>query len=246
MTVTTPLTAEELTTEILAAIPPFDDALALRTYAHLSHTPEERAKLERWYFEQHILAVVTNALAIAETDIQIEEARKAVAWYAATYLDHLNDVLNARSRTASPFITGGANFPTRRNQKALQAEANRERALQKFVKTGQARIRKGIEALQTTDQKSAAIVKRMCAQIDQELVRIAKIERGEMPGFEKKHFVAVITRLTRQLYRKGFLAETNAVLDHIDRRVNELGTTGAFPAKHSIWKLYTEPEGGAS
>jgi hypothetical protein len=235
-------TAEAIAGEILASIPPFDDELALRTYQHLSHTPEERAKLERWYFERHILTVVTNALAIAGTLAQLEELQKAVTWYASAYLTRLNDVLSARSKTASAFITGGANFPVKRNQKALQVEANRERALELFVKSGQHEIRRRIETLETPEQKSAAIVQRVCKTIDQELASIAAIERGEMPGFEKKHFVAVITRLTRQLYRKGFLAETNVVLDHIAARQNALEIEGLSP-RHSIWKLRTDPEG---
>jgi hypothetical protein len=235
-------TAEAIAGKILASIPPFDDELALRTYQHLSHTPEERAKLERWYFERHILAVVTNALAIAGTPEQLEELQSAVSWYASAYLTRLNDVLSARSRTASSFITGGANFPVKRNQKALQVEANRERALELFVKSGRHEIRRRIKALETPEQKSAAIVQRVCRTIDQELVSIAAIERGEMPGFEKKHFVAVITRLTRQLYRKGFLAETNAVLDHIAARQNALEIEGLSP-RHSIWKLRTDLEG---
>jgi hypothetical protein len=235
-------TAEAIAGEILASIPSFNDDLALRTYAHLSHTPEDRARMERDGFHAHILNVVTNALALAGTPDQFEELQKAVTWYASAYLTRLNDVLSARSRTASSFITGGANFPVKRNQKALQVEANRERALELFVKSGQHEIRRRIEALETPEQKSAALVQRVCRTIDQELVSIAAIERGEMPGFEKKHFVAVITRLTRQLYRKGFLAETNAVLDHIAARQNTIEIEGLSP-RHSIWKLRTDLEG---
>lgn len=231
--------AATITQEVLASIPAFDDALALRTYAHLTHTPEQRARSEREAFEAHILNVVTNALAIAESPAQQDELRKAVTWYASAYLTRLNDVLHARSKTASSFITGGANFPVKRNQKALQTESNRESMLQMFVKSGQIDIARRIAALETPEQKSAAIVKRMCKAVDKDLAIIAAIERGEQPGFESKAFVSSITRTVRGIYRNAFDTEGDAVLDHIERRRQELGIQAL--AKSSIWKLRAEP-----
>jgi hypothetical protein len=245
MTITTSPTAEAITAEILASIPPFNDELALRTYSHLSHTPEERARWERDGFHAHILAVTVTALTYAESATQLEELHRAVSDYATGYLTRLNDVLSARSRTASSFITGGANFPTKRNQKALAVEAKREEDLKAFAKRGQNRIRQRLSDLQTPEQKAAAIVKRLTTAIERDLVTIAKIERGEMPGFDAASFKASIVRIVRGLHKQGFLSETNAVLDFIDRRVNELDIA-AFTAKHGIWKLYTKVEGGAS
>lgn len=232
--------AERITAEILAGLPPFDDALALRTYQHLSHTPEDRARQERDAFEAHILDTVRMALVKAETDEQLAELQRAVSVYAISYRSRLYDVLTARSKTASAFITGGANFPTRRNQKALGVETRREDALRKYVKLGRSRVVDRIAALETPAQKSAAIVRRMCAEIDKDLATIATIERGDSPGFDVKAFVSSITRIVRGLHRKGFQAEANAVLDHIAARREELGI--AALAKSSIWKLRTDLE----
>jgi hypothetical protein len=242
MSTTAPTLSEAIAGEILASIPPFDDELALWAYQHLTHTPEDRARLERSGFYDHVREAVEISMKYAETPAQVEELKRATVHYVLGYQRKLYAVLNARSRTASAFITGGAGFPSKRNQKALEVEAKREAELRKYVKTGMQRIRDLIEALETPEQKSAAIVQRVCKTIDQELASIAAIERGEMPGFDKKHFVAVITRLTRQLYRKGFLAETNAVLDHIAARQNALEIEGLSP-RHSIWKLRTDLEG---
>jgi hypothetical protein len=232
--------AKQITTTILASIPEFDYALALRTYAHLSHTPEERAHRERFNFEHRIESLVSEALKRAETPTQQDELCKAVAKYATEYQTRLYAVLNARSRTASAFITGGANFPTKRNEKALAVESKRERELESWSRSAWANVLSRLDALQTSEQKSAAIVKRMCAAVDQELVTIAAIERGEKPGFETKHFTSVVTRIVRGLWRQGFRAECNAVLDYTAKRMVEQGITQSLTTKHAIWKLYTE------
>lgn len=49
------------------------------------------------------------------------------------YIVHFLRWLNARSRTASPMVTGPAKFPTARNQKALNAEQNVYEKWRKFV-----------------------------------------------------------------------------------------------------------------
>jgi hypothetical protein len=239
-------TAKQIATEILASIPPFDDALALRTYAHLSHTPEDRARRERESFEAHILNVVELTLPYVGTPAQFEELSRAVTDYATGYQARLYEVLGARSRTASSFITGGANFPVKRNQKALAVEGKREAELERWLTNGLVRIRERIDAIATPEQKSGAIVKRMCAAIDQELLTIAAIERGEKPGFEAKHFAAVITRIVRGLWKQGFRAECNAVLNHTAKRMVELGITQSLTTKHAIWKHHTDLEGGGS
>lgn len=238
MTATSSPTAGAIAGEILVSIPAFDDALALRTYAHLSHTPDIRARQERDGYEAHILAVVTNSLEHVGTRAQLEELHAAVTEYAIGYQSRLYQVLGARSRTASAFITGGANFPSRRNQKALATESKREEELRKYVRIGTQRVVDRIKALDTPALKSAVIVARMCKGLDGDLAMIAAIERGEMPGYEVKSFTASITRIVGGLHRKGFLSETNAVLDHIERRREELCINAL--AKSAIWGWRTD------
>lgn len=231
--------AEQITDRILGQIPAFDDALALRTYAHLSHTPEDRARRERDGFRAHVTDVATIALKTAETPEQLAELDRAVSEYATGYLARLNAVLAARSRTASSFITGGANFPTKRNNKALAIESNREQELIKYQRVGMQRVRDRIAALETPEQKSGVIIRRICAAVDKELATIHAIENGIMPGFETKAFVSSIARIVRGLYRQGFRVETNAVLNHIDQRKAELGITNPSD-RNGIWNLRTE------
>jgi hypothetical protein len=234
------VSAETITYNVLAAIPPFDIDLAIRAFGRLSHTPEQRAAYERELFQQHIGDVVAEALKRAETDAQIAIVEPEVTTYAAGYLTRLNAVLNARANTASAFITGGAGFNVRRNDKALGTEDRRAMELREYATKGQQRIYAAIKALETPEQKVAAMAAEAVRLIDRDLVTIAAIECGDMPGFSAKSFVSSTNRLVRSMHRNGFYAATNAVLDHIDRRVNELNITGSFTAKHPIWKLYTE------
>jgi hypothetical protein len=96
---------------------------AYRAFVNVSFNPEIRGESQRDSFATEIIKLYDELIKldperIAEIEQDIEDytqrlLKKELAW------------LGAKSRTISPMITGPANFPAQRNQKALDTEHNR-------------------------------------------------------------------------------------------------------------------------
>ena len=114
---------------------------AYRAFVNVSFDPEIRGESQRDSFATEIIElyeelIKLNPERIAEIEQDIEDytqrlLKKELAW------------LGAKSRTISPMITGPANFPTARNEKALSSEHNRTTEYLEFVENAKkALIRK--------------------------------------------------------------------------------------------------------
>lgn len=117
--------------------------LAQRAHAGTSFVPEERARTERAGYA----ATLTSDYDALAKHVDTDEKRHALAaefaryreGYKARYLGYLG----ARARCMSTMITGGSNFPVRRQQKinasadkrSADLVAYRERALASILKT---------------------------------------------------------------------------------------------------------------
>lgn len=91
-------------------------------FRNTSFSPDDRAIQFQNQYVIEIDNFATNLMSLAETTEQKEKAILEIERYKEGYLKRQNSILDARSRTASTMITGGANFPTKRNQKALDRE----------------------------------------------------------------------------------------------------------------------------
>ncbi len=91
-------------------------------FRNTSFSPDDRAIQFQNQYVIEIDNFATNLMSLAETTEQKEKAISEIERYKEGYLKRQNSILDARSRTASTMITGGANFPTKRNQKALDRE----------------------------------------------------------------------------------------------------------------------------
>ena len=101
--------------------------LADQSHAHTSWDPEKRSAQEIQGFVDHIKDVYDSMQKYAKTDAQKELLDTEMERYQAGYATKYNADLAAKGRTFSSMITGGSKFPTRRHEKANQAEQNRYR-----------------------------------------------------------------------------------------------------------------------
>ena len=85
-----------------------------------SFSPEKRAKTFVKEYSDQLASDVRTLERIPE-----DERRISVEDYIERYNQKLAAYVGAKSRTMSSMVTGPANFPTRRNQNALQSERNR-------------------------------------------------------------------------------------------------------------------------
>ncbi|KAB2814560.1 hypothetical protein [Phaeocystidibacter luteus] len=109
---------------------------ARRAFDWISFSPEKRG--DRFISDyQSILEDRIKALQEAgASDAELETFYKR-------YRSKVQDVISAKSRTASPMITGPAKFPTDRNNKALDVEMKRHNELHDFIDKALSRFQKG-------------------------------------------------------------------------------------------------------
>lgn len=98
---------------------------AERAYHNTSHFPERGAKI-----------LISDLESMLNSDIEYLEHKKvpadAIERYKAKFEAMARNWIAAKSRCISSFITGPANFPVRRAEKANASEQNRYNDLQRF------------------------------------------------------------------------------------------------------------------
>ena len=120
------------TDEFKADISLLNKELLRNAHAGTSFDPEKRAETEKEYFKAEVNSVYNELKGQAKTDKQKAELKDEIAKFQKKYAEKFNDTLASRGRMLSPMITGPANFPTRRNDKAYSSYENKVRENAKF------------------------------------------------------------------------------------------------------------------
>lgn len=94
---------------------------AQNAYNGVSFSPEKRGT--------QIIKDYSKAL---ESDLKAIEDEETKEEYKSKFIQLFLNILNAKSRTISPMITGPARFPVERNRKALESEYNHYLKLDDF------------------------------------------------------------------------------------------------------------------
>src|SRR5437899_3210455 len=104
-----------------------DRILAIRAYNNLSHTPEQRADTDIGWYREAVEALQAKLSQLAKTPQQQALISAQIERYADNYRQCQHAIWAAMTRTASAFIVGPSNFPTRSNEKRLDT-VDRRRA----------------------------------------------------------------------------------------------------------------------
>lgn len=114
-------------------------------YRWNSFRPERRVDADIAGYIKDVLALAELLEQAAEGDpAKIAEAVAQVEAYRLRYIDWQYTLWAAKSRTASPMVTGPANFPVERNRKALDAEMKKWDAYQKWATRAEAAALKAV------------------------------------------------------------------------------------------------------
>jgi hypothetical protein len=172
-------------------------------YRHTSHTPGRRGEQVRAEYVEHIKSVEQRLAKRAKTPEQREELREELQRYKATYRSKLLAVLEAKSRTASPMITGPSKFPTARNRKRMETADRRTSELLDWSAKAVARIGNKIdppsissdrgdeavsalkkkiedaEKLQDTMKRSNRVIRSKKLSDEQKMAKLGEIGVGE-------------------------------------------------------------------
>jgi hypothetical protein len=162
---------------------PYD--AAYRAHTGTSFVPERRAKDCQAEFASHVQALFDSCLPSAETEAQqtvlLEEMVRYRDGYKVKVLAHLG----AQSRCMSTMITGGSNFPVRRNDKANTAEHRRLEELLAWDTRARRAVFHAVLAARTSEQVCDAEWADLKSYIDHRAISAniaGKIERLAVHG----------------------------------------------------------------
>lgn len=121
-----------------------DYETARRAHQGTSHSPEKRARGEQDQYVNQLKDVYNRYIGLATTPEKQTILFDELNAYKAGYLRHATAMLQAKSRVISVLVTGPANFPTRRNNKANAAADQKTQAFLEWDKKARKAIRKAL------------------------------------------------------------------------------------------------------
>ncbi len=182
---------------------------AYRAYSNISFDPEKRAAQTVKYYEEELDSDL-------ESMPECERGR-----YADGYKKHLFAWLYAKSRCLSSMITGPANFPVRRNEKANRTEHNRSVEFSEWRTKALKSISKKVEESKPNVQKDFEALEGWKIQVD-------KLFQGWLVDRFRSRLETVA--------RTGNTELVQAVLDYFAEQQKAKGIILATP-RHGVWKI---------
>ena len=189
--------------------------LLRNAHAGTSFDPEKRAETEKEYFKAEVNSVYNELKGSAETDKQKAELKDEIIKFQKKYAEKYNDLLATRGRMLSPMITGPANFPTRRNDKAYSSYENKRQAnatfRNKVVSSIKKRWRK--ENIEAAGGEKAILEKKLAGleKSHQQMKDINVIMRKKVPDDDKREQLkkaGISDTLIRDVFKPDYLGRT--------------------------------------
>jgi len=213
---------------------PYDSAY--RAYSGISHVPEKRAQQEQDDYVGHMQSAYDDAIKVAKTDEQRTIIDNAFEDYRQGFIKRKQAHLQAKSRVLSPMITGPANFPVRRNEKANQVERKRLDELVEWDNKAREKLKSialgSRPEAEIAEEKFIAIKK----GIESSLATINGIDEGTVKGSSRALFVNNLTGRIKTLAKNENADLVNKVLDTIQDYQKDLKKPLITP-QNSIWAL---------
>ena len=139
--------------EIVIKPEDIDYERARRAYSNISMDPERRAISAQQDYVSTMNSIYNRLSALAQTDEQKRILTEEFKKFQQGYIQRYNALLDAKSRTASPMITGPSNFPVERNRKRMEIENRRRKELLDYGKRQPDRIEKLLKSKDTDENK---------------------------------------------------------------------------------------------
>jgi len=208
---------------------------AYNAYSAISFDPEKRAAQTQHDYVDTLDKLYNKLSALAKSPEQISIMWQQLERYKEGYLSHENAVLSAKSRTASPMITGPANFPTARNQKALEVEHNRSVEFSDWDDKAEKTAIKAVKDAAPQEQKDYERWQSIKKTLDSKMASIIAIDNGEYPG-ARSLFVSSLSGFIKKMAANGQAEDVKKSLEYI-KSVGDKHSKPIFSANNEIWKL---------
>lgn len=204
--------------------------LAYRAYRGISFSPEKRAE-----------SVVKDYSEELENDLKtMPEVQKDR--YIQNYRKYLSAWLSAKGRCLSSMITGPANFPTRRNEKANRSEENRGKEFFAWRERALEAIKKQELANRSPQEVVNDEWKQVQRNIGSSLGTIIGIDNGDegCRGYARPLFVSSVTNTIKTLAKNGKTELVKLALNYIrgiNKQTIENGGKEVITSRNGIWEL---------
>ncbi len=209
---------------------------ARRAYSWNSMDPEGRGEYDRKEYVDHMQNLWDRVSGLAETHEQQKILREEFERYRQGYLQRRKALFAATSRTASSMVTGPANFPTAKNQKALNAENNRLNELLDWDKRAQAAIERKLSEAKTPEQAENEESEKLKGEVVSLVGTLKAIEAGEK-GLEANLFKSSLLNKLKRSAEQGNVTPVQQALDLLRELQAKHLKKPAFTDTHQIWKL---------
>lgn len=200
---------------------------AYNAYCGISFSPGKRAE-----------SVVVDYSEQLEDDLsKMPESERER--YVQNYRKHLSAWLGAMSRCLSSMITGPANFPVRRNQKANDVEHKRSVEFTEWRERALRAIEKQRLANRSENEVGDEIWNRMKKGIASSAATILQIDLGES-FYTRALFVNSITGTIKTWAKNGrvdLVKKGLAYVKELNEWAKEKGGKDIIAAKNGIWEL---------
>lgn len=214
-----------------------DYQLAYDAYRNTSFDPERRAKTQVDGFEDTLKEVYEEAKSLVKTDEQMAVLDESFNKFQNGLLKKKQAHLYAKSRCLSAMITGPANFPTRRNQKALDSEHKRAEEFLSYFYRGVEIIKRNVKKALSGEElkkEQKAVEEESYNYIIREAASVIAdaVQWGRHNTLLKS---ALQRKIVNKLSHNGELMEK--AVNEINEASKEKTGKNMFTKRHSIFKI---------
>lgn len=207
--------------------------IAVRAFSGTSFEPEERAAMYIRDYEEVLkndIEELSNVEGVTEDVIN---------GYRLKFTDKVRDLFARHSRIISTMITGSANFPAERNEKANRSYDNAFSEFQAWRERYAKLAKKKIDNAKSPEERSEEEWRNIRQDIFESATACADIDNGRIACYRSAFVNSIFGKVERMAKNGKYDLVVNA-LDYIKdlQDKNEIGLKKPiFTERHSIWKL---------
>jgi hypothetical protein len=208
------------------------EQLAVSAFRYTSFDPEKRGASAIQGFMSDIEDLCAKAKEAIEKGADPDRVKGLLDESKPRLIKSYQAWLSARSRTASSMITGPANFPVRRNEKANNVERKRLNEYCALVDRIKNKIKWEIPRPKTEVNFS---------EIEKDLLFVIGIDKGLAKGYDRRLFLGSIQNKIERLHNNGKYDEVLAAIQVVEK-YNTEGPKTLFTDRNKLWKLKASAE----
>lgn len=221
---------------------PFETAK--RAYDAISFDPDKRARQEQDSYVASMEEIYDEASKYAITPEQKTLLNGLFEQYKKDYLNKYMPILAAKSRTMSVMITGRGNFPTARNQKALEVENKRREEFLAWKKKADKTLVDKMKGARSPEEQSAENIAKINKTTEKKIAETAAAIIAVHKGIEAYDLSLIRAGLGRWIKQLPN-AKNQSVIDYafdLIRQVQQKNGIVLFAPNNKIWELEAKKE----